>query len=200
MFIALEGIDGSGKSTAAEYIKGYLEDKDYEVVVPSPVRDNTVGKKVREMLMDHEFNTLNPNIKLMLMASLHECCLDEIVLPALAEGKTIVMDRYYPSMLAYQGDGQLAEEHAKVIQAKLPLDIVFFFDVDIDETYKRMQARGYELEDLESVSRDEFETRTRRYREIFKLHPAKQMFVIDANQPLGNVKQQIKVILDKLTY
>lgn len=199
MFIALEGIDGCGKTTAAEYIKKYLEDKQYEVVAVSPVRDNTVGKIVREMLMSHTFVPLNPDIKLMLMASSHECCLDEVVLPALAEGKTVVMDRYFPSMLAYQGDGTLAEACANVLQSKLPLDVVFFLDINIDETYKRMESRGYELEDMESVSRNEFETRARRYRDIFRVYKAKRMVLIDANQGLDDVKKQITKALDTLT-
>lgn len=198
MFIALEGIDGCGKSTAAEYIKNYLESKNMETIIASPVRDNTVGKNVRGLLTAHKFNELNKNIKLMLMAASHECCLDEVVLPAIADGKSVVMDRYFPSMLAYQGEGELAEAHANLISAKLPMDVIFFFKIDIDTSYTRMNNRNVTLEDLEAVPRDEVEMRVLRYQDILNNYPANRLFTIDANQSLAHVEGQIKEALDSL--
>lgn len=198
MFIVLEGIDGCGKTTAAELIKDFLENCNYDVVITSPVRETVVGLAVRKMLMSHEFNIQPPNVKLMLMAATHEVCIDEVVKPALAKGQIVVMDRYFPTFLAYQGDGALAVEHADVLCEKLPLDVVFYLNVEVDVTLERMKKRNVELEDLENVPVAEMTLRKRRYQEIFERYPAKRFFEIDANKSLDEVKVQIQTALASL--
>lgn len=198
MFIVLEGIDGCGKTTAAELIKDFLENCNYDVVIASPVRETVVGLAVRKMLMSHEFNIQPPNVKLMLMAATHEVCIDEVVKPALAKGQIVVMDRYFPTFLAYQGDGALAVEHADVLCEKLPLDVVFYLNVEVDVTLERMKKRNVELEDLENVPVAEMTLRKRRYQEIFERYPVKRFFEIDANKSLDEVKVQIQTALASL--
>lgn len=198
MFIVLEGIDGCGKTTAAELIKDFLENCNYDVVIASPVRETVVGLAVRKMLMSHEFNIQPPNVKLMLMAATHEVCIDEVVKPALAKGQIVVMDRYFPTFLAYQGDGALAVEHADVLCEKLPLDVVFYLNVEVDVTLERMKKRNVELEDLENVPVTEMALRKRRYQEIFERYPVKRFFEIDANKSLDEVKVQIQTALASL--
>lgn len=198
LFIVLEGIDGCGKTTAAELIKDFLENCNYDVVIASPVRETVVGLAVRKMLMSHEFNIQPPNVKLMLMAATHEVCIDEVVKPALAKGQIVVMDRYFPTFLAYQGDGALAVEHADVLCEKLPLDVVFYLNVEVDVTLERMKKRNVELEDLENVPVAEMTLRKRRYQEIFERYPVKRFFEIDANKSLDEVKVQIQTALASL--
>ena len=198
MFITLEGIDGCGKSTAVNIIRDFLINCNYDVVTTSPVRETVVGCVVRKMLIEQQFNRQTPNVKLMLMAATHETCLEETILPALAQGSVVIMDRYFPSLLAYQGDGALALEHADVLAATLPLDIVFYLNIDIDISTERMLTRNVKLEDLENVPRAEIELRKQRYTDIFKRYPAKRFFEIDANKSLEEVKQQIHETLASL--
>ncbi len=111
IFLALEGIEGSGKSTQTELLAGWLAELGLDHVVTREPGGTDVGERVREVLLETEH--VPARTELLLIVAARAALTDELVRPALERGAVVVTDRWALSTLAYQG-------HARA----LPLDEV----------------------------------------------------------------------------
>ncbi|MBI5183082.1 MAG: dTMP kinase, partial [Nitrospinae bacterium] len=102
MLIAIEGIDGVGKTTQSRLLEGYLKDKGYNVICMSEPTNGKWGRKIREMIKVGRDNT-SPEEELYLFTEDRKEDVYMNILPALEEKKIVIMDRYYISSIAYQG-------------------------------------------------------------------------------------------------
>jgi dTMP kinase len=102
VLIALEGIDGCGKSTQAELLASALRERGLEVVLTCEPTDSPLGRQIREYFQGSE-RYLSPKEELNLFMADRREHVAEVIEPALAEGKIVVCDRYYYSSVAYQG-------------------------------------------------------------------------------------------------
>ncbi len=106
VFVALEGGEGSGKSTQAALLVTWLESLGHNVLLTREPGGTDVGKILRHIVLDNETGELSPRTEVLLYAADKAEHVDEIVLPALAEGAVVLTDRYVDSTLAYQGAGR----------------------------------------------------------------------------------------------
>ncbi len=140
MFIAVEGIDGSGKSTTIKELKKFLEKKGHTVVQTAEPTDLPIGKLIRDELKNSKSDTplLHEKLGLMFAADRLDH-LQKRVWPALKEKKTVITDRYLFSSVAYQSTN-VSYEWIKGINrfAMLP-DILVFIDVSIDKALERIK-------------------------------------------------------------
>lgn len=104
-FITFEGIDGVGKTTQALLLVDFLRDLGFEVVHTYEPGGTALGQSIREMLLDPNNHNLAPVTEILLYAADRAQHVDEVVRPALAEGKVVVCERYIDSSVAYQGYG-----------------------------------------------------------------------------------------------
>ncbi|AER66816.1 thymidylate kinase [Thermovirga lienii DSM 17291] len=154
MFITLEGIDGSGKSSqaerVAEIIKGIWKDKN--VVLTHEPGGWPGGIYLRNTIIETHFS--NPWAELFLFISDRCEHVERVIAPALNEGNIVVSERYNDSTLAYQVWGRcLPEKDVRTIIniAKLPEpDLTFWFDVSVDVAVKRLSKRG----NLDRIEKD----------------------------------------------
>ena len=102
VFLALEGIDGCGKSTQAELLASALRARGLEVVLTCEPTDSPLGRQIREYFQGSD-RYLSPKEELNLFMADRREHVAEVIEPALAEGKIVVCDRYYYSSVAYQG-------------------------------------------------------------------------------------------------
>lgn len=102
MFISLEGIDGSGKTTQAKLLAKELGDD--AVLVREP-GGTAVSERIRGLLADPEL-PLQPFPELLLFCAARAQLIQEVIHPALQEGRTVICDRYADSSVAYQGGGR----------------------------------------------------------------------------------------------
>lgn len=102
-FITFEGPEGSGKSTQLRTLSARLREAGYEVVETREPGGTSIGMKVREILLDPAHGEIRPTTELLLMFASRAQNVDEVILPALAEGKIVLCDRFTDSTLAYQG-------------------------------------------------------------------------------------------------
>lgn len=104
-YIALEGIEGAGKSTVAAALAAYLRGRGAEVVIVREPGGTSTGERIRRVLLDPE-GTVDPWSEALLFAAARAQLAAEKVGPALRAGTWIVSDRSVYSSLAYQGGGR----------------------------------------------------------------------------------------------
>ncbi|MEK7479135.1 MAG: dTMP kinase, partial [Patescibacteria group bacterium] len=141
LFIVVEGLDGSGKTTQGTLIAEELQKKGYEVVITKePTATSAVAQKIADALAKKI--KVEPKELQELFTKDRETHVNELVLPALKKGKIVVSDRYAFSTFAY---GSLHHDEAwlKQLNGRFPLpDLTLFIDVTPDECLQRIGHRG----------------------------------------------------------
>ncbi|MBC8043116.1 MAG: dTMP kinase [Rhizobacter sp.] len=105
MLITFEGIDASGKSTQLRLLREYLFGKGKKVLLVREPGGVDVSEKIRALLLDNK-NSISPASELLLFSASRSELMHRVVMPALQEGKLVLMDRFYDSTTAYQGYGR----------------------------------------------------------------------------------------------
>ena len=117
-FLTVEGLDGSGKGTQIERLTDALDRWGYEVVHTREPGGTPIGEKIREILLDRENAGMSDITEALLYAASRAQHVREKILPAVAEGKVVLCDRYLDSSVAYQGGGrQLGIDRVLAINA-----------------------------------------------------------------------------------
>ncbi|MCZ6519492.1 MAG: dTMP kinase [Actinobacteria bacterium] len=161
-YIALEGGDGSGKSTVAVALAARLETEGGEVVMVREPGGTPLGEVVRGLLLDSE--RLDDWAEVFLFAAQRAELARQVIAPALRVGKWVVSDRTYYSSIAYQGRGRgLGEDDVRAINEKgldgVVPDHVFVLDVDPETALARQHVAdriGMEGIDFQEKVRDAY--------------------------------------------
>ena len=103
MFITLEGIEGSGKTTQIKHLVDFLTQNDHDCIVTREPGGTMIGSKIRKILLDSKNNTMDSTAELLLYMADRAQHIDEVIRPAMASGKTVICDRYFDATVAYQG-------------------------------------------------------------------------------------------------
>jgi dTMP kinase len=103
MFITLEGIEGSGKTTQIGRLVKYLENRGIECVTTRQPGGTLIGENIRSILLDPANSALKPMTELLLYMADRSQHIFEMIKPCLEAGKTVVCDRYFDATLVYQG-------------------------------------------------------------------------------------------------
>lgn len=155
LFIVIEGIDGTGKSTQARRLGEWFTAQGREVVLSREPTDGPWGKKARE---SGGTGRLSPEDELQLFLNDRQQHVDELIEPSLAAGKVVILDRYYFSTMAYQGArGFDPVEIRRRNEEFAPVpDLLLILDLDVDAALQRIGARGdtaNEFEKRENLQR-----------------------------------------------
>ncbi|MCK5806964.1 MAG: dTMP kinase [Mycoplasmataceae bacterium] len=199
MFITFEGPDGSGKTTAVNSIAEFLKSEGIEFLLTREPgsKHSKASRKIRKIIIDPE-NNISDMAEALLFAADRRMHLDNIINPALDEGKIVLCDRYIDSSLAYQGVGRgLGIKEIKKIndiatENKYP-DLTIFFDISLDDSEKRVDQRAPK-DRLELAGRDFHQRVYDGYQEVIKMFP-KRIKVIDASKSKEEVFEQAKKII-----
>ena len=199
-FISLEGGEGAGKSTQNRRIVEWLAKQGKSVLETREPGGTPVSEQIRKVLLDTRNAGLNATAELLMMFAARSQLVEEVILPALSDGKVIVCDRFADASYAYQGGGrQLGGEAVEIVE-KLVLkglqpDLTLLFDVPVEQGMKRVAARG-EADRFEVESVRFFERVRNAYLERAAAHPHR-FRIIDASQDEDQVWQQVKAILQE---
>ena len=104
-FITLDGIDGSGKTTQLNVIRDWFAARQMPVVFTREPGGTPLGEKLRELLLDPQ-TRVSLHTETLLMFAARRQHLEDVVLPALAQGIHVVSDRFTDATFAYQGGGR----------------------------------------------------------------------------------------------
>jgi dTMP kinase len=148
VFIVIEGLDGSGKTTQAKLLVEKL--KDYNAVFTTEPSNGKTGSFIRNNCLYESARLPTEAEALLFAADRIEHCKSEVK-PALDEGKVVVCDRYIYSSLAYQGSAGLSLDWIKTINARaLQPDFCIFIDVPPEKVIERLQRKKSVMETLET--------------------------------------------------
>jgi dTMP kinase len=173
LFIAFEGIEGSGKSTQIRLVAGALRELGVESVVTREPGGTLAGEAIRAVALDRDL-ALDPVAELMLMLAARSVFVREVVKPALESGRIVLSDRYELSTFAYQGGGRglplakLKELNALATGGISP-DLCVLLDVEVDQGQKR--NRGAAGDRIEGEDKQFHERVAAAYRQLARSEP-----------------------------
>ena len=154
IFITLEGIEGSGKSTNIKVINDYLDNKNIDYINTREPGGSDVGDHLRDILLNTE-KKLSNETELLLMLADRVNHIETLINPSLNNGITVISDRYMDSSYAYQGGGRemglsnirKIADNLNIIQPNLTL----LFDLPVEMALERARSRS-KLDRFESRS------------------------------------------------
>lgn len=192
--ICFAGLDGSGKTTQAKLLNSWLTKLGYasEFVrfhtEPTKAESVEIIKKSTQYLIENQLTLSLPAIQMLKESFLVEMKLKNIILPALLEGKSVVIDRYIETFDAYSAIFGKKENWVRVINKELPKpDLYFFIDVPPEACLSRITKSGRRISDHESI---ELLGRARSY---YLAHKDDYSFiVIDGTGSLEQISEEIK--------
>ena len=135
--VSLEGPEGAGKTSVLEALIPILEDRGVEVLTTREPGGVLIGEKIREVILDPSHTEMDPKTELLLYIASRRQHLVEKVLPALAAGKLVIMDRFIDSSVAYQGFGRGLDIDAidwlnEFATDGLKPDLTLYFDIEME--------------------------------------------------------------------
>jgi len=191
LFIAFEGLDGSGCSTQTNLVSGWLREKGYKAMATKEPTSNIIGGLIRGQLT-HDWQTGMECLQLLFAAD-RAFHLEKDIIPALRQGKIVVSDRYFFSTVAY---GSLEVDRNWLLktndQFMMP-DLTFLLKVSPRVCIKRTEERfaGVELFEEEEKLKDVWDT----YEYLAKKFP--RVFIIDGERTRGKVLRDVIEIIKR---
>lgn len=197
-FITFEGIEGSGKTTQINLLADYLREQGSEVIVSREPGGTELGKKIRKLLLDPQYDTMDYRTEILLYAADRAQHVKEKINPALQDGKIVISDRFVDSNLAYQAAGRgldydmVFQINNWVINSCWP-DLTFILDIDIKEGLKRARSLSRDSSgDRLEREVDDFHQRVRD--EYLKMAEKNRFALVDAGKEITEVQKDIKNI------
>jgi dTMP kinase len=195
MFVTFEGVDGSGKSTQAELLRGGLAAQGRDVVATREPGGTPLGERIRELLLDGE--AMGPWAEAALFAAARAELARDVIAPALERGADVVCDRYVDSSLVYQGIARglgisaVLELNLLATSHLLP-DRTFVLVVDPDVAHDRLGPRRDRIEREDETFRRSVADGYRRLADLFP----ERVRALDGSLPAAELARLVLAELD----
>ena len=190
-FITVEGIDGCGKTTQAEFIVDSLVELGKSSKLVREPGGDPISESIRKLLL-HAEESMSDRAEALLMIASRAQLTDKVILPQIIDGKWVVADRYADSTLAYQGGGRsLSVKALSSINEfgtyTLKPDLTFFIDIPVKVANSRMRVKRDRIE----KEGNEFQKRVRNlYLDLSESEPDR-IIVIDGDKSINEVRSDI---------
>ena len=193
MFFSFDGVDGVGKTTQIERFCAWLRERGEQVVLGRDPGSTPLGEKVRELLLSIDPQTrISRRSEMLLYMAARAQLVEELIRPALAEGKIVVSDRYLLANLAYQGhaggvDLDAIRQVGQIATAGVAPDLTFLLDMPHDAATARIARAPDRMEQQGEAFRS-------RLRAGFLAEAQRdpRIVVINADQPVDQVHAEIR--------
>ncbi len=202
LFVTFEGSEGCGKSTQIRHLAAWLNARGRLCVTTREPGGTPAGDEIRHLLQHSpQGHGLVPESELLLFAASRAQLVRELIIPALADGKTVVSDRFYDSTTVYQGVARrLAPETVRAINSFaigncIP-DLTFLLDMDAREAYARLHRRERPADRMESEPLAFYEAVREGYLHLAKTEPAR-FVILDATLPENNLATLVRDTLEE---
>ncbi len=193
--ITFEGIEGSGKSGQMASLAEHLEQNGWNVLKTREPGGTKLGERIRDLLLDTGHPDITAKTELLLYLASRAQHFQEVILPALQQGKVVLCDRFSEATLAYQGYGRGLDLNKiktllKFVTEGRKPDLTLLLDLEVRKSLMRISNRT--SKDRLEQERIEFYEKVRQgYLELAKTSP-RQIIVIDASRSYEKVAAQIR--------
>jgi dTMP kinase len=201
MFITLEGIEGSGKTTQIRHMVDFLKNLGHDCIVTKEPGGTRIGEKIRAILLAPEHDAIHPLTELLLYSADRVQHIQEFILPMKSMGKTVICDRFYDSTTVYQGisrglDMKMIDDLHHLVLGEVKPDATFILDLPAEDGLARAWKQinsGLRPNDETRFEKEKliFHEKVRKgYLEIARKEP-ERFVVIDASGDEHTVKEKI---------
>ena len=199
MFLSIDGPDGSGKSTQIKLLAHWLTAAGRNVVTCRDPGSTPLGEAVRGILLDRHDLAIHRRSEMLLYMAARAQLVEEIIRPALAQGRAVLSDRYLLANVVYQGhagglDVATLWEVGRSATAGLMPDLTIVLDLPVAAATGRMQ-RPLDRMELQGESFHE------RVRQGFLAEAARcpdDIVVLDAARPIETIQEEIRAQVQTL--
>lgn len=200
IFITMEGPDGSGKTTQIDLLKQYLEKKGFDIVIAREPGGTAIGEAIRKVILNPEYREMSHMTELLLYAAARAQLVNQVIAPALLEGKAVICDRFVESSAVYQGIGRgLGVETVYEVNGYALGDVrpqlTIFMDLEAKEGLKRKRHQA-ELDRMELEDVSFHERVVNGYRHLAQLYP-ERIFPVDATLSIEKIHSIIVSEVEK---
>jgi len=196
MFITLEGVEGSGKTTVAELLVKKLENESFEVIHTREPGGNPIAEIIRDVVLDRNNTDMDARTEALLYAAARRQHLVRVVEPALALGRLVICDRFVDSSIAYQGYARkigpdLVEEINDFAIHGMRPDLTFLIDVKPEVGLARINKdKNRKVDRLDLEEMDFHHLVYQGYKELAQKH-AHRIKVIDGERCAEEIVEDI---------
>ena len=199
-FIVLEGLEGAGKTTALNTVTAQLKALGVtDLVFTREPGGTPLAEQLRNLIKYETEEPVTDKAELLMLYAARIQLIENIIKPALAQGKWVIGDRHDLSSQAYQGGGrQLDKAFMQMLKESVlgdfEPDFTLYLDIDPALGLARARGRG-ELDRIEQAGLDFFYRTRARYLELVKDNP--KAVIINAGQELERVTADIQSAVQK---
>jgi len=203
LFITLEGLDGSGKTTQIKRLAAWMQKRGLDPVITRQPGGTATGDRIRALLLDSGSTPLAPMTEMALMFADRAQAIAEVIEPAIASGRIVVCDRFTDSTEAYQGGGrQLGSERVlnlhRLVCGNLQPDLTLLLLPPLESCLARARNRnertaaqtGQDENRFEQEQSEFFKRVWEKYHEIARREP-NRVVLIEGNLSIDEVHEQI---------
>ena len=199
-FITVEGADGAGKTTQLDFIEQWRVGRGIEVIRTREPGGTEVGEHLRGILLHRDDMPLSADTELLLVFAARQQHLDQLIRPALGEGKWVISDRFTDATYAYQGAGRGIDPGRIAsletwVQLGFEPDLTIVLDVDVAVGIRRSDNRG--------EAADRFEREDGAFKEAVRscyldraVENSERIRVVDASGDKESVQRMLSELLD----
>ncbi len=198
VFITFEGLDACGKSTQMELLASGLRERGYIVLLTREPGGTTLGEAIRDLLLDPRYHGMSARAEALLYAAARAHLVEQVIRPALADGRVVLCDRYVDSSLAYQGYGRglgsddIITLNVWATECLFP-DLTLYLDLDDSLRSGRLAAVPDRLE----AEDEAFHRRVGEgYRELLTSHPHR-IRRVDARGTEAEVQERVRAVVEE---
>lgn len=200
--ISFEGGEGCGKSTQIKKFVEFLKQNNYDFLCTREPGGTDVGEKIREILLMSKEN-LSSETEFLLFSASRRKLMEDVVFPALENGKVVVLDRFFDSSYTYQGyAGTLALGDIKNITefatSKLEPNLTILLDLPVEDGMAR-KSKDEKLKNLDRIESkgNEYHEKVRKGYLTLAKKNKKRILVVDASQSIEKIFEDIKTEFEK---
>ncbi|MEX6161704.1 dTMP kinase [Proteus mirabilis] len=200
-FIVIEGLEGAGKTSAIQTVVDTLKQQGItDLAFTREPGGTPLAEKLRELIKQGiEGEKVTDKAELLMLYAARVQLVENVIKPALAQGKWVIGDRHNLSSQAYQGGGRgidkaLMKSLRDTVLADFKPDLTLYLDLNPAVGLARARARG-ELDRIEKESMDFFYRTRERYQALAKEDAS--IITIDASQDIDKVQADIRDVLNQ---
>lgn len=200
IFISLEGIEGTGKTTQAGFLADHLKQKGFRVTKTEEPGGTAIGLQIRGLVLSPESSAMDPLTELLLYNASRVQHIREVIMPVIEMGDVVVTDRFSDSTVAYQGYGRgidlkLLDALDLISTQRMRPDLTILLDIEVETGLRRnRRVNKDDRIEREDIS---FHERVRQGFIHIAAQSPERIRMVNCSGSVDNVRGEISAIVDE---